>query len=297
MRLLTVFFCFSLLFASTSHAQSVENDPNAQFVQIQTAAPSQASASTLAIDANDPNAQFSPMNTAGAGGASNYQAMEVNDQPNDPLEGFNRAMFSFNDTLDTHFLKPVSEVYNKIMPAPMARSIYNIFNNLNGTTTIGNDLLQGNFYQATSDSWRFLINSTAGVAGIFDVANDIGLDANYEDFGLTLARWGYVNSTYVVLPFFGSSTIRDTIGLPVDYYAFSPYSRIDDSRTAYTIYALNIVSKRADLLQYQNLYEQIAIDRYAFMKNAYLQKREGQIQHNKQLHDPYLTIAQPRGSN
>lgn len=296
MRLLTGLFCFLLLLASTSHAQYEANDPNAQFVQIQTAMPTQTSASTLAIDANDPNAQFSPMATAGTGNTASYLTADADDQP-DPLEGFNRAMFSFNDTLDTYFLKPVSEVYNKIMPAPMARSIYNIFNNLNGTTTIGNDLLQGNFYQATSDSWRFLINSTAGVAGIFDVANDIGLDANYEDFGLTLARWGYVNSTYVVLPFFGSSTIRDTIGLPVDYYAFSPYSRIDDARTRYTVYALNIVSKRADLLQYQNLYEQIAIDRYAFMKNAYLQKREAQIQHNKQLHDPYLTITQPRESN
>lgn len=295
MRLLTALICPLLLITSITYAQPAPNDPNAQFVQIQTAMPAQPSASTTAIDANDPNAQFSPMATAGEGGSSSYQADDISDQP-DPLEGFNRAMFTFNDTLDTHFLKPVSEVYNKIMPAPMARSIYHIFNNLNGITTIGNDVLQGNFYQGTSDSWRFLINSTAGVAGIFDVANDIGLDANYEDFGLTLARWGYVNSTYVVLPFFGSSTIRDTIGLPVDYYAFSPYSHIEDSRKRYAIYALNIVSKRADLLQYQNLYEQIAIDQYAFMKNAYLQKREGQIQHNKQLQDPYFTIAQPESN-
>lgn len=210
---------------------------------------------------------------------------------NDPYEKFNRHIFSFNDALDTYFLVPVSKFYNKVMPKPLNRGIYNAFSNLNNFPTISNDLLQGNFYQATSDSWRFFINSTAGAGGLFDVASNMGLDPNTEDFGLTLARWGYTDSSYLVIPFLGPSTVRDAAGLPVDYFLFSPYNYIQDSRTRYTLYALNIVSKRAQLLQYQNLYNQIALDRYAFIRNAYLQQRSSAIDRNQHLSDPYFNLT------
>lgn len=210
---------------------------------------------------------------------------------NDPYENFNRSIFSFNDVLDTYFLVPVSKFYNKVMPKPLNRGIYNAFSNLNNFPTIGNDLLQGNFYQATSDSWRFFVNSTAGAGGLFDVARNMGLDPNTEDFGLTLARWGYTDSSYLVLPFLGPSTVRDAAGLPVDYFIFSPYNYIEDSRTRYTLYALNIVSKRAQLLQYQDLYNQIALDRYAFIRNAYLQQRSNAIDRNQNLSDPYFNLT------
>ena len=216
---------------------------------------------------------------------------------NDPYENVNRKIFSFNDTLDTYFLVPVSKIYNKVMPKPLNRGIYNAFSNLNNFPTIGNDLLQGNFYQATSDSWRFFVNSTAGAGGLFDVARNMGLDPNTEDFGLTLARWGYTDSSYVVLPFFGPSTVRDTAGLPVDYFLFSPYNYVQDSRTRYTLYALNIVSKRAQLLQYQDLYNQIALDRYAFIRNAYLQQRANAIDRNQHLSDPYLNLTNKKNIN
>lgn len=209
----------------------------------------------------------------------------------DPLETMNRKIFNFNDALDTHVLVPVSKTYNKIMPKPLNRGIYNFFSNLNNFPTISNDLLQGNFYQATSDSWRFLVNSTAGAGGLFDVAQNMGLESNSEDFGLTLARWGYTDSDYLVLPFFGPSTLRDAMGMPVDYFFFSPYRYVSDSRTRYTLYALNIVSKRAQLLQYQDLYNQIALDRYTFIRNAYMQQRTNAIERNQQLSDPYFKLT------
>lgn len=216
---------------------------------------------------------------------------------NDPYEGFNRSVFNFNDALDTYFLVPISKFYNKVMPKPLNRGIYNAFSNLNNFPTIGNDLLQGNFYQATSDSWRFFVNSTAGAGGLFDVARNMGLDPNTEDFGLTLARWGYTDSSYLVLPFLGPSTVRDAAGLPVDYFFFSPYNYVEDSRTRYTLYALNIVSKRAQLLQYQNLYNQIALDRYTFIRNAYLQQRANAIDRNQHLSDPYFNLTNKKNNS
>lgn len=210
----------------------------------------------------------------------------------DPWESFNRHIFSFNDTLDTNLLVPIAKIYNKIMPRPLNKGIYNAFSNLNNIPTISNDLLQGNFYQATADTWRCVINSTAGIGGLFDVAENMGLDRNSEDFGLTLARWGYTDSSYLVLPFFGPSTVRDTLGMPIDYMILSPYRRaIPDARTRYTLYALNILSKRAQLLQYQDFYNQFALDRYIFMRNAYTQQRNNAIERNQQLSDPYVNLA------
>lgn len=244
----------------------------------QPAAPSDASnANTIpAIQPPPPTGNTSPV------------SMPVSD----PLENMNRKIFTFNDTLDTNVLVPVSKTYNKIMPKPLNRGIYNVFSNLNSFPTISNDLLQGNFYQASSDCWRFVVNSTAGAGGLFDVAKNMGLENNNEDFGLTLARWGYTDSNYLVLPFFGPSTVRDAMGLPVDYLLFSPYGyMVKSSRERYTLYALNIVSKRAQLLQYQDLYNQIALDRYAFIRNAYLQQRESEIDRNQNLGDPYFTLS------
>ncbi len=219
------------------------------------------------------------------------QSTMPNRQVKDPYEKINRKIFNFNDTLDTYVLVPVSRFYNKIMPKPIARGVYNAFNNLNNFPTASNDLLQGNFYQATSDSWRFLVNTTAGFGGLFDVASNMGLETNTEDFGLTLARWGYTDSSYIVLPFFGPSTVRDTAGLPVDFEFFSFYNYVYDTRTRYTIYALNIVSKRSNLLQYQDLYNQIALDRYTFIRDAYLQQRNNAIDRNQHLSDPYFNLT------
>jgi phospholipid-binding lipoprotein MlaA len=209
----------------------------------------------------------------------------------DPYESFNRTMFRLNEYLDKHMLKPVATVYSKIMPHPLQHGVRNMYNNLSDLPTIGNDVLQGNFYQATSDTWRFCVNSTAGLAGFYDVSSRIGLEANHEDFGLTLAQWGWHHSDYLVLPLFGPSTTRDVLGMPVDLYAFSIYSRIDDMKLRNGLYVLGAISQRAELLQYQDVYNQIAIDQYAFVKNAYLQQRAAEIQRNTELSDPYYETA------
>lgn len=212
----------------------------------------------------------------------------VLDTKKDPYERFNRVMYNFNDFLDNAVLKPVATFYNKVMPKPLNKGIKNFYSNIDTIPTVFNDVLQGNFYQASSDAWRLGINSTIGIVGFFDFAADMGLDPNQEDFGLTLAQWGYTDSNYLVLPFFGPSTPRDAVGLPVDYYIFSIYPHIKPPMRRYELYALGVVARRADLLSYQNVLEEASIDKYAFLRDAYLQRRAYLIQRNKELGDPYL---------
>jgi len=212
----------------------------------------------------------------------------VLDTKNDPYEPFNRVMYNFNDFLDKAVLKPIATFYNKVMPKPLNKGIKNFFSNIDTIPTVANDVLQGNIYQTASDGWRLAINSTIGILGFFDFATDMGLEPNKEDFGLTLAQWGYTNSNYLVLPFFGPNTPRDAIGLPVDYYVFSIYPHIYPATDRYAIYGLGVVARRADLLSFQNVMQQASIDKYAFLRDAYMQRRAYLIQRNKELGDPYL---------
>lgn len=224
----------------------------------------------------DNDSSISPAMPSSENASSVPRVMDSN-IVNDPYEKINRKIFSFNDTLDTYVLVPVAETYNKVMPKPLARGIHRFFSHLNLFPTVANDLLQGNVYQATSDSWRFIVNTTAGLGGFYDIATEIGLEPNSQDFGLTLASWGYTDSSYLVLPFLGPSTVRDAFGLGVDAYLFNFYNYIDDTRTFYTLYALNIIDKRAYLLRYQDLYNQIALDRYTFIRDSYLNQRNNVI--------------------
>lgn len=153
--------------------------------------------------------------------------------------------------------------------------------------TIVNDILQGNFYQATSDTWRLAINTTVGVLGFFDVASNIGLEPNKEDFGLTFAHWGWTQSNYLVLPILGPGTVRDQLAWPLNAYV-TIYPFIDSDDVLYTLIALNLVVRRAELLRYENVLQQAAIDRYTFVRDAYLQRRTYQIERNTQLGNPYL---------
>lgn len=207
----------------------------------------------------------------------------------DPYESFNRPMYKFNDFLDRFILKPIAELYNAIVPHPLAKGLTNVYNNIDTIPTVINDVLQGNFYQATNDAWRLGINSTIGVLGLFDVAERMGLEPNYEDFGLTLARWGWTNSNYLVLPFFGPTTVRDgVIGAPVTYYGMSIYPYIQPTGLQYGIYFFGVLVRRADILTYEGVLSQLAFDKYVFMRNAYLQHRNYMIQRNDELGDPYL---------
>ncbi|MDA8561483.1 VacJ family lipoprotein [Gammaproteobacteria bacterium] len=206
----------------------------------------------------------------------------------DPYETFNRPMFVFNDWLDKLILKPASTIYTRITPKPLSKGLGNIFNNIDTVPTIINDLLQANFYQAINDTWRLVINSTIGIAGFFDVASQIGLEPNNkQDLGLTLARWGWVDSGYLVLPFLGPGTVRDQLTVYPNYF-LSIYPQVNSRNVEYGLLAASIIVKRAEILRYQNVLEQAAFDRYTFVKNAYLQRRSYLIGRNKELDNPYF---------
>lgn len=219
----------------------------------------------------------------------------------DPYEKFNRHTFAFNDALDTHILQPVARFYNKIMPKPLNKGIHNFFLNLNTVSTIADDFLQFNFYQMTNDMWRFTINSTIGIGGLFDVASRMNLPFYENDFGMTLATWGYRKSNYLVLPFYGSYTVRDAMSLPVDYYALSAYQYIEPPRLGYAIYALGVVDWRAQTLKYNDLLDAAALDKYVFVRNAYMQRRAFQLEQNRHLglkerdkSEPVIAVAEDK---
>jgi len=189
----------------------------------------------------------------------------------DPWEGFNRAMFGFNDTVDGYILKPLSQGYKAVTPDPVESGVSNVFSNLGEVGNVVNDLLQFKLGQAGKDTGRFLINSTIGLAGIFDVASEMGIEANQgEDFGQTLAAWGLQPGPYLVLPLFGPTTVRDGIALPVDSY-LNPISHVDHVPSRNTAYGVELIDTRAELLQVEEL---ISGDRYTFIRDVYLQRRE-----------------------
>lgn len=207
----------------------------------------------------------------------------------DPFETFNRPMFYFNDWLDRLVLKPLAILYIKITPKPLSKGISNAYNNIDTVPTVINDVLQGNIYQAVSDTWRLAINTTIGVVGLFDVAAGMGLEPNNkQDFGLTLAQWGWTNSSYLVLPFIGPGTVRDQLGWPINYQFMTIYPYIESDDVRYGLYGGSIIVKRAEVLHYEGVLEQAALDKYTFVRDAYLQRRAYVIERNKQLGNPYL---------
>jgi phospholipid-binding lipoprotein MlaA len=195
--------------------------------------------------------------------------------PRDPWERFNRASFKFNDSLDRAILRPAAKGYVKVTPRFLRTGISNVFSNLDTVTTIVNGALQGKMKQAGLDSARFILNSTLGLGGLLDPASDAGLEKNDEDFGQTLGKWGVKSGPYVMLPVLGPSTLRDTFARIPDQYT-NPVNYLEDDSTRFTIRAFDILDLRADLL---SLDEQLArsYDRYAFVRNAYLQRREFKV--------------------
>ena len=208
-------------------------------------------------------------------------------QNRDPFEPYNRAAFHFNDAFDHLILKPVAQGYLDVAPKPVTRGVSNFYSNLNMVPTVGNDVLQGNFYQATSDFWRFFINTTAGLLGTFDVASKMGLNPNSEDLGLTFARWGWTKSNYFIIPAMGPSTVRDAIGLYGNYY-MTVYPYINNIPLRNTLFGIGIINERANLLELQGVINQAALDPYVFRRNAYFQRRAYLIKRNTELRDPYL---------
>jgi phospholipid-binding lipoprotein MlaA len=196
--------------------------------------------------------------------------------PADPFEPLNRAMFSFNDTVDNAVIKPVAKGYRAAVPGIVRTGVSNFFSNLDDVWISVNDLLQGKFQQGLEDFTRVLFNSTFGIAGIFDFASDLGLEKNNEDFGQTLGVWGVASGAYLVLPILGPSTIRDGFGLLLDTQADLVF-QIGGVPTHNSLYATRAISKRANLLDASSVIEQAALDKYAFFRDAWLQRRRSLV--------------------
>ena len=193
----------------------------------------------------------------------------------DPLEPMNRAIFEFNEIVDDNVLKPIAKGYKYVTPDPVEVGISNFFSNLGEIGTITNDLLQLKFAQAGRDTMRFFLNSTLGIFGIFDVATPLGLSKNKEDFGQTLGFWGVPDGPYLVLPFLGPSSFRDGPSMIVDY-ELSPVEQLHHEERQ-VLQTLDIVDTRARLLRATKILDTAAKDKYIFIRESYLQKRESQI--------------------
>jgi len=195
--------------------------------------------------------------------------------PRDPWERFNRASYKFNDALDRAVAKPAAKGYKKVTPRVVRTGVSNFISNLGTITTVFNDVLQGKMKQAGHDSGRFLLNSTIGLAGLFDPASAAGLERNDEDFGQTLGKWGVKSGPYLMLPILGPSTVRDTVGRVPDQFT-NPVNYLQDDSTRYIIRGFDFLDLRAGLLDFEPQLEK-SYDKYAFIRNAWLQRREFQV--------------------
>lgn len=198
------------------------------------------------------------------------------ENPHDPYEGFNRSMFAVHEVIDKYAAKPVAQVYDNAVPLPVKAGVGNFFGNV-GELWVGvNSALQGKFSDAGVDLGRLLINSTVGIFGLFDVASELGLERHDEDFGQTMAVWGAGSGGYLFWPVIGSRTVRDTLGWGVDIMG-DPVGYVDSIPVRNSLRGLRIVDIRASLLPADKVVEEAALDKYAYIRDAYLQRRRNQI--------------------
>lgn len=196
--------------------------------------------------------------------------------PQDPFEGFNRAMFTFNDKLDQVAFKPAATVYHDVLPSFVQTGVNNFFGNIGDIWSAINSLLQGQGEYAFTGVMRVAVNTVLGFGGLLDIGSEAGLTRHKADFGQTLGRWGVESGPYVVLPLFGPSTVRDTVGLPADIYG-NLWNYKFPVRWRNTGIAVRWIDQRATLLDASNLIEDAALDKYQFVRDAYLQRRAGQV--------------------
>lgn len=209
--------------------------------------------------------------------------------PDDPYEPFNRKIYKFNEAFDAVILKPPARVYAAVVPPQVRAGINNVYDNINMIPTVANDLLQADGNQAIKDTWRFIINSTIGIAGIFDPASTFKLPPHSNDAGLTFAKWGDKNSPYLVIPFLGPSTFRDGMGLMFNYALLSPYPYIKTDAWLYGALGLRYIDLRSQMLDTDRLMAN-AIDKYSFMRDAYLQHRHYLMTGEQQQQDSSLYV-------
>ncbi len=192
------------------------------------------------------------------------------EQTRDPLEKVNRVVFAFNSKLDRFLIRPVARNYRKIVPPTIRKGVSNVLSNFDDLTVIVNDVLQLKFDQALEDSGRFLLNSTVGIAGVFDVAGRMGLHKNYEDFGQTLGYWGVPAGPYIEVPILGGYNLRDGFGAVPDLMT-NPAFYISHNRTRNQVFIATIIDARVSFMPVESM---VRGDRYSFIRDAYIQRRE-----------------------
>ncbi|WP_281985646.1 MlaA family lipoprotein [Azonexus hydrophilus] len=198
------------------------------------------------------------------------------DKQRDPFEGFNRTMYSVNEVLDQYAARPVAQAYDAAVPLPVKASVGNVFGNVGEVWVGANSALQGKGGDAGITLARLLINSTVGILGLFDVASEMGLERYNEDFGQTLAVWGVSDGPYLFLPVIGPRTSRDFTGWAVDTYA-DPVRSIRSNNERLSATVVRFVDIRAGLLPADRLVEEAALDKYSYVRDAYLQRRRNLI--------------------
>jgi phospholipid-binding lipoprotein MlaA len=223
--------------------------------------------------------------------------------PSDPWQGWNRGTQSFNDTLDKAILKPLAKGYQKITPKPVDDSITNFFSNINDIGVTVNDLMQFKLLQGGKDFSRFLVNTTAGAGGFFDVASKIDLPKHNEDFGQTLGYWGVPSGNYLVLPFFGSSSPREAAGLvgdallnPLTYVSIFGGAAASAATSGARV--VDVTDSRSDVMATEKIIDEASVDRYDFIKNAYQQRREYLTHdgHPPSVEDDEFNLDDPLGT-
>jgi phospholipid-binding lipoprotein MlaA len=196
--------------------------------------------------------------------------------PRDPLEPLNRGIYAFNDGFDNLLLKPAAEVYRGVLPQFVRTGVSNFFANINDVIVALNNLLQGKLLDAVSDVGRLVVNSTAGLLGVIDVATEIGLEKHNEDFGQTLGYWGIADGPYLVIPFLGPSNFRDAVGRFVDFKT-DPITYVDPPSDRNILWGVRFINGRAELLDSSKILETAALDPYEFVRDAYLQRRRNLV--------------------
>lgn len=194
----------------------------------------------------------------------------------DPLEGWNRGVFTFNEAVDRVLLKPLATAYRAVVPSPVRTGVDNVFGNVGDAWSAVNLLLQGKVKGALEMTVRVTTNTVFGLGGLLDLASDAGLERQPEDFGQTLGKWGFGPGPYLVLPFYGASSLRDAAGLPLDRQASLP-GIVHDGTYRWGLTTLELVNARADLLSATSLLEQVAFDRYSFVRDSYLARRRNLV--------------------
>jgi phospholipid-binding lipoprotein MlaA len=215
--------------------------------------------------------------------------------PNDPLEGYNRFMFRVNESLDNAVVAPVARGYQKVVPQPLRNGVSNFFGNFGDAWSAINHLLQGKATDAAEMTIRVATNTVFGIGGLFDVASELGIERRSEDFGQTLGRWGMPAGPYLVLPALGPSTLRDTTARPLDI-TWSPNLLTKEDGVRASMTALSLIDTRAGLLNASRILDDIALDKYVFVRDAYLTRRKNQVYDGNPPEEPESQDPPPAAS-